>query len=161
MKTHNLRRDPRVSLCVISDGFFGDWIQLDGTAGSCRCPKAMEPLVDYYRSVSGEHPDWDGKPRRHKATAGWSSASRRSGPAPTAPAEESRTPQQAVPGWVPGRRGSSVQISITVNGEARAHDVEPRTLLVQPVPLRGQCASGHEGRVRHVVVRGLHGAPRR
>jgi PPOX class probable F420-dependent enzyme len=59
IKTKNLRRDPAVSLCVLSDGFFGPWIQIDGTAEVVALPDAMERLVDYYRSVSGEHPDWD------------------------------------------------------------------------------------------------------
>jgi PPOX class probable F420-dependent enzyme len=59
MKVANLRRDPRVSLCVLNDGFFGDWIQVDGTATIVSLPEAMEPLVEYYRSLSGEHPDWD------------------------------------------------------------------------------------------------------
>jgi PPOX class probable F420-dependent enzyme len=59
MKVKNLRRDPRVSLCVLNDGFFGDWIQVDGTAAILSLPEAMEPLVEYYRSLSGEHPDWD------------------------------------------------------------------------------------------------------
>jgi PPOX class probable F420-dependent enzyme len=59
MKTKNLRRDPRVSLCVVSSGFYGDWVQLDGTAEVVALPDAMEPLVDYYRSLRGEHPDWD------------------------------------------------------------------------------------------------------
>jgi PPOX class probable F420-dependent enzyme len=59
LKTKNLRRDPRVSLCVVSDGFYGDWVQVDGTAEIVPLPEAMEPLVDYYRSISGEHPDWD------------------------------------------------------------------------------------------------------
>jgi PPOX class probable F420-dependent enzyme len=59
LKTKNLRRDPRVSLCVFTDGFFGDWVQVDGTAEVLPLPDAMEPLVDYYRSVVGEHPDWD------------------------------------------------------------------------------------------------------
>ena len=60
MKVKNLRRDPGVFLCVISDGFFGDWVQLDGTASIVHSlPDAMEPLVEYYRSLSGEHPDWD------------------------------------------------------------------------------------------------------
>ena len=59
MKTTHLRRDPRVALCVLSDGFFGDWIQIDGTAEVVSLPEAMEPLVDYYRTTSGEHPDWD------------------------------------------------------------------------------------------------------
>ncbi len=59
MKVKNLRRDPRVSLCVLNDGFFGDWIQVDGTATILSLPEAMEPLVEYYRSLAGEHPDWD------------------------------------------------------------------------------------------------------
>lgn len=59
MKTRNVRRDPRVSLCVLSDGFFGDWLQVDGRAGVMSLPEAMEPLVAYYRGVAGEHPDWD------------------------------------------------------------------------------------------------------
>jgi PPOX class probable F420-dependent enzyme len=57
-KTRNLRRDPRVFLCVMPDGFYGRWVQLAGTAEVVSLPDAMEPLVDYYRSVSGEHPDW-------------------------------------------------------------------------------------------------------
>ena len=59
MKTHHLRRDPRVSVCVIADEFYGDWIQVDGQAEVVSLPDAMEHLVEYYRSTSGEHPDWD------------------------------------------------------------------------------------------------------
>jgi PPOX class probable F420-dependent enzyme len=59
MKAKNLQRDPRVVLCVLSDGFFGDWVQVEGRAEIVHLPEALEPLVDYYRSVSGEHPDWD------------------------------------------------------------------------------------------------------
>ncbi|GIH09156.1 PPOX class F420-dependent enzyme [Rhizocola hellebori] len=59
VKVRNLRRDPRVSLCVFTDRFFGDWIQVDGTATLLALPDALEPLVEYYRSISGEHPDWD------------------------------------------------------------------------------------------------------
>ena len=59
MKTTHLRRDPHVALCVLSDGFFGDWIQIEGVAEIVSLPEAMEPLVDYYRTTSGEHPDWD------------------------------------------------------------------------------------------------------
>lgn len=58
-KVRNVRRDPRVWLCVLPDGFFGNWVQLEGTADIQELPEAMEPLVDYYRRISGEHPDWD------------------------------------------------------------------------------------------------------
>jgi PPOX class probable F420-dependent enzyme len=58
VKTRNLRRDPRASLCVLTDAFYGDWIQAEGTVEIIPLPEAMEILVSYYRSVSGEHPDW-------------------------------------------------------------------------------------------------------
>jgi PPOX class probable F420-dependent enzyme len=58
-KTANVRRDPAVSLCVLSDDWDGPWVQVDGTAEVLDLPDALEPLVDYYRSISGEHPDWD------------------------------------------------------------------------------------------------------
>jgi PPOX class probable F420-dependent enzyme len=59
VKTKNVRRDPRVSLCVLSDGFYGSWVQIDGTAEIVALPEAMEPLVQYYRTLRGEHDDWD------------------------------------------------------------------------------------------------------
>jgi PPOX class probable F420-dependent enzyme len=59
LKVKNLRRDPHVSLCVLADGFYGSWIQVDGTAEIVSLPDALEPLVEYYRSLRGEHPDWD------------------------------------------------------------------------------------------------------
>ena len=59
LKAKNARRDPRVSLCVLSNGFYGEWIQVDGEATVVSLPDAMEMLVSYYRSISGEHPDWD------------------------------------------------------------------------------------------------------
>jgi PPOX class probable F420-dependent enzyme len=59
MKVKNLARNPHAAVCVLSDGFFGDWVQLEGRATIVTLPEAMDPLVEYYRSVSGEHPDWD------------------------------------------------------------------------------------------------------
>jgi PPOX class probable F420-dependent enzyme len=58
VKTRNLARDPRASLCVMNDGFFGEWIQAEGDVEIIHLPEAMELLVDYYRRISGEHPDW-------------------------------------------------------------------------------------------------------
>jgi PPOX class probable F420-dependent enzyme len=59
MKTLNVRRDPRAWLCVLNDRFFGDWAQISGDVEIVSLPGAMEPLVEYYRFISGEHPDWD------------------------------------------------------------------------------------------------------
>jgi PPOX class probable F420-dependent enzyme len=58
-KSANARRRPEVSVCVLSDEFSGEWVQIDGTAEVLALPEALEPLVDYYRAISGEHPDWD------------------------------------------------------------------------------------------------------
>src|SRR3954466_9933092 len=57
-KVANARRDPAVSLCVLSDEWDGPWVQVDGRAEVLDLPEALEPLVDYYRAISGEHPDW-------------------------------------------------------------------------------------------------------
>jgi PPOX class probable F420-dependent enzyme len=59
LKATNLRRDPSVSLCVMNDAFFGRWVQIDGTARIVTLPEAMDELIDYYRQLSGEHPNWD------------------------------------------------------------------------------------------------------
>jgi PPOX class probable F420-dependent enzyme len=59
-KTRNARRDPEhVSVLFLSDDFGGAWVQVDGTAEVLDIPDAVEPLVDYFRAISGEHPDWD------------------------------------------------------------------------------------------------------
>jgi PPOX class probable F420-dependent enzyme len=58
MKVRNLRRDPSVSLCAMNDGFFGRWLQVDGTASVVELPEAMALLRFVYRQVGGEHPDW-------------------------------------------------------------------------------------------------------
>jgi PPOX class probable F420-dependent enzyme len=59
LKVRNLRRDPRSWLCVLPDGFFGRWVQLEGHTEIVSLPAAMDGLVDYYRRVSGEHENWD------------------------------------------------------------------------------------------------------
>jgi len=58
-KTRNLRRNPNCSVLVLSDDFGGAWVQADGTAEVLDVPDAVEPLVDYFRAISGEHPNWD------------------------------------------------------------------------------------------------------
>jgi PPOX class probable F420-dependent enzyme len=57
-KARNARRDPDVSVLFLSDDFGGPWVQVDGAAEVLDVPEAVEPLVDYFRSISGEHPDW-------------------------------------------------------------------------------------------------------
>jgi PPOX class probable F420-dependent enzyme len=59
IKTKNVRRDPAVSVCFLTNQFFGGHVQVDGTAEVVSLPEAMDLLVDYYRRLSGEHPDWD------------------------------------------------------------------------------------------------------
>jgi PPOX class probable F420-dependent enzyme len=58
-KVRHVRRNPRVWLCVFPDGFYGRWVQLEGTADIVALPEAMDGLIGYYRDISGEHPDWD------------------------------------------------------------------------------------------------------
>jgi len=58
-KTRNAKRDERVSVLVISDEWNGPWVQVDGTAEVIDSPESVEPLVEYYRNIAGEHPDWD------------------------------------------------------------------------------------------------------
>ncbi|MFB7497435.1 PPOX class F420-dependent oxidoreductase [Streptomyces sp. NPDC056161] len=58
-KTRNAKRDTRVSLLVLSDSWDGPWVQVDGTAEVIDSPDSVEPLVEYYRNIAGEHPNWD------------------------------------------------------------------------------------------------------
>ncbi|MCX4549423.1 PPOX class F420-dependent oxidoreductase [Streptomyces sp. NBC_01387] len=58
-KTRNARRDARTSVIVLSDEWNGPWVQVDGTAEVIDSPESVEPLVEYFRTISGEHPDWD------------------------------------------------------------------------------------------------------
>jgi PPOX class probable F420-dependent enzyme len=58
-KTRNAERDPRVSVLVLSDDWNGPWVQVDGDAEVLHMPEAADGLVDYFRCISGEHPDWE------------------------------------------------------------------------------------------------------
>ena len=58
-KAVNARRDPRVSVLVHSEDWNDPYVQVDGTAEVLDMPDAVEPLVEYFRCISGEHPDWD------------------------------------------------------------------------------------------------------
>ncbi|MEV7090282.1 PPOX class F420-dependent oxidoreductase [Streptomyces sp. NPDC093085] len=58
-KTRNAKRDERVSVIVLSDDWNGPWVQVDGAAEVIDSPDSVEPLVEYYRNIAGEHPDWD------------------------------------------------------------------------------------------------------
>jgi PPOX class probable F420-dependent enzyme len=58
-KAANARRDPQVSVLVLGDEFNDAYVQVDGTCEVIDPPDSVEPLVDYYRCIAGEHPDWD------------------------------------------------------------------------------------------------------
>jgi PPOX class probable F420-dependent enzyme len=58
-KTKNARRDPSVSVLVLSDEYDDAWVQVDGDCEVLDVPEAVDAFVDYYRSIAGEHPDWD------------------------------------------------------------------------------------------------------
>ena len=58
-KTRNAEHDPRVSVLVLSDDWNGPWVQVDGEAEVRHMPDAADGLVEYFRCISGEHPDWD------------------------------------------------------------------------------------------------------
>lgn len=58
LKVRNIERDPYVTLVVFRDAFFGSWVQVEGPATVYSLPEAMEPLVAYYRSIAGEHSNW-------------------------------------------------------------------------------------------------------
>jgi PPOX class probable F420-dependent enzyme len=58
-KSKNAARNEQASVCVLSNEFNGEWVQLDGRIEVIPQPEAIEALIEYYRSISGEHPDWD------------------------------------------------------------------------------------------------------
>jgi PPOX class probable F420-dependent enzyme len=57
-KVRNLRRDPYATVCVMNDAFMGAWVQVEGPVTIVSLPDAMDGLVEYYRTIAGEHPDW-------------------------------------------------------------------------------------------------------
>jgi PPOX class probable F420-dependent enzyme len=58
-KVRHVTALPYAAICAFTDGFFGEWVQVEGPVEVIHLPDAMEPLVEYYRDISGEHPDWD------------------------------------------------------------------------------------------------------
>ena len=58
-KTRNAKADDRVSICVQSSDWNDEYVQVDGRAEVLDMPEALDGLVEYFRSISGEHPDWD------------------------------------------------------------------------------------------------------
>ena len=58
-KVANVRRRSEASVLVLSDDWNGPWVQIDGGAEVLELPEALDDFVAYYRSISGEHPDWD------------------------------------------------------------------------------------------------------
>jgi PPOX class probable F420-dependent enzyme len=58
-KTRNAEKHPVVSVLVLSDDWNGPWVQVDGDAEVLHMPEAADGLVDYFRCISGEHPDWN------------------------------------------------------------------------------------------------------
>jgi PPOX class probable F420-dependent enzyme len=58
-KVRHLRALPYAAICGFTDDWFGNWVQVEGPVEILSLPDAMEPLVSYYRDISGEHPDWD------------------------------------------------------------------------------------------------------
>lgn len=59
VKARNVRRNPAVSILVMGEAFNNEWVQIDGDATVLDLPDAGDAFVAYYRSISGEHPDWD------------------------------------------------------------------------------------------------------
>lgn len=85
-KVANVRRDPRVAMCVLSDDFDGPWVHVEGTAEILDMPDALDPLVEYFRSISGE------STRGGRRAAATTSARRSAGPAPRPPLPSLRSP---------------------------------------------------------------------
>jgi PPOX class probable F420-dependent enzyme len=57
-KATNARRNPVGGALVLSDDWNGPWVQVSGTFEVLDLPEGLDALVDYYRCIAGEHPDW-------------------------------------------------------------------------------------------------------
>lgn len=57
-KVRNAEQRPQASVCVLSEDWNGPWVQVDGDVEVLHMPQAEDALVDYFRAISGEHPDW-------------------------------------------------------------------------------------------------------
>jgi hypothetical protein len=121
------------------------WVQVEGEAEIVSLPEAMEPLVDYYRSVAGEHPTGTTTGPPWSASAGSSSASRSPEPAPTSP---------LAPGRVfcaPGR--------VDISGRTLRADHARRGAVDEPLrPCQGRvqhpplpCVAGQGVCIRHTA----------
>lgn len=58
-KSVNIRRTNIASVVVLSDDFDGPYVQVDGSAEVLDLPDAMEPLVEYFTVIAGEHSNWN------------------------------------------------------------------------------------------------------
>jgi PPOX class probable F420-dependent enzyme len=58
-KARNVARHGHAAVVVLSEDFDGPWVQVEGDAELLTLPAALDPLVEYFRSISGEHPDWE------------------------------------------------------------------------------------------------------
>jgi PPOX class probable F420-dependent enzyme len=58
-KVANARSNSTGAMLFLSDDWNGPWVQVSGRFDVVDLPDAVEPLVDYFRAISGEHPNWD------------------------------------------------------------------------------------------------------
>ena len=59
-KVKHLRRDPKVSMLIFGEQFSGSkFVQIHGSAEVVDLPHAMDGLIDWYKTVRGEHKNWE------------------------------------------------------------------------------------------------------